>query len=81
MDGQVRETQLFNLKENPNELIIEHHSKEVVKKTGNQPNKKQINLAKLSRYSEKLVEMEELLLKEMVRLEDPYRFWDQPKLD
>jgi arylsulfatase A-like enzyme len=81
MDGQVRETQLFNLKENPNELIIEHHSKEVVKKTGNQPNKKQINLAKLSRYSVKLVEMEELLLKEMVRLEDPYRFWDQPKLD
>lgn len=81
MDGQVRETQLFNLKENPNELIIEHHSKEVIQKTGNQPKKNQINLAKLSSYSKKLVEMEGLLLKEMVRLEDPYRFWDQPKLD
>ena len=81
LDGQVRETQLFNLKENPDELVIEHHSKEVIQKTGNQPKKNQINLANLSSYSKKLVEMEELLLKEMVRLEDPYRFWDQPKLD
>ena len=33
LDGKVRETQLFNLKSNPNELLIEHHAKEVVAKT------------------------------------------------
>jgi choline-sulfatase len=78
LDGQVRETQLFNLKDNPNELLIEHHAHEVIKKTGNQPHKHQINLAKQSRYSQKLAEMEALLLSEMKRLGDPYRFWDQP---
>jgi hypothetical protein len=78
LNGEVRKTQLFNLKNNPNELLLEHHKKEVVKKTNNQPHKNQVNLATLPRYAEKLAEMESLLLKEMIRLGDPYRLWDQP---
>ncbi|MFR9622998.1 MAG: sulfatase-like hydrolase/transferase, partial [Rikenellaceae bacterium] len=77
MDGEVRETQLFNLKDNPEELMIEHHAKEVVSATGNKPKKRQIDLAEDSRYSKKLQEMEALLLKEMVKQGDPYRLWNQ----
>ena len=59
----VNETQLFNLAENPDELLPEHGKP---------------NLAKDPRHSEKLKEMQALLLSEMRRLEDPYRFSDQP---
>ena len=79
MDGTVRKTQLFNLKENPEELLSEHHHKDVVAKTGYTPSKNQVNLAGNSKYAKKLKEMESLLLMEMRRLEDPYRLWDQPK--
>ena len=78
MDGTVRRTQLFNLKENPHELLIEHQAKDVIDKTGNSPRKKQVNLAVNPQYKDELKEMEELLLSEMKRLNDPYRFWDQP---
>ncbi len=78
LNGEVRKTQLFNLKNNPNELLLEHHKNEVVQKTNNQPSKNQVNLAALPKYAEKLAEMESLLLKEMIRLGDPYRLWDQP---
>ena len=78
LNGEVRKTQLFNLKNNPNELLLEHHKNEVVEKTNNQPSKNQVNLAALPKYAEKLAEMESLLLKEMIRLGDPYRLWDQP---
>lgn len=78
LNGEVRKTQLFNLKNNPNELLLEHHKKEVVEKTSNQPHENQVNLAALPKYAEKLAEMESLLLKEMIRLGDPYRLWDQP---
>ncbi len=37
LEGQVREQQLFNLSENPHELLIEHHALEVVRQTGNRP--------------------------------------------
>jgi arylsulfatase A-like enzyme len=78
MEGAVRETQLFNLKENPEELLSEHQTKDVIAKTGNTPMKNQVNLAGNPKYAKKLKEMESLLLKEMIRLQDPYRFWDQP---
>lgn len=68
LDGEVQETQLFNLAENPNEFLAEH------KKT----NAQQTNLAGDPRYADKLAEMEELLLQEMRRLDDPYRLWNQP---
>ena len=34
MNGAVRETQLFNLKENPDELLAEHHDPKVTALTG-----------------------------------------------
>ncbi len=68
MDGEVRETQLFNLAKNPNELLPEH----------GQEGKMLTNLAINPKYADKLAEMEALLLEEMRRLDDPYRLWNQP---
>ncbi len=79
MDGSVRQTQLFNLKENPDELLIQHHTKEVIAKTGNVPDPHQLNLADDERYAAKRKELEERLLAEMKRLGDPHRLWDQPE--
>ncbi len=78
LDGKVRETQLFNLRENPEEYLIQHHAPAVVALTGHQPTPGQVNLAGDPRYAAKLKEMEALLLAEMRRLDDPYRLWNQP---
>jgi arylsulfatase A-like enzyme len=77
LDGAVRETQLFNLKDNPNELLEQHQTPEVVALTGNQPRREQVNLADDPRYAGIRKEMEALLLAEQERLDDPYRLWDQ----
>lgn len=77
MDGQVRQTQLFNLAANPHEFLIEHHAPPVVALTGHKPEKHQVNLADDPRFAAKRREMEALLLAEMKRLDDPYRLWDQ----
>jgi choline-sulfatase len=79
LDGKVRETQLFNLAENPEELIDEHHDPRVVALTGNRPAKNQRNLASDSQYAKQLAEMESLLLAEQRRLDDPYRLSNQPR--
>jgi choline-sulfatase len=81
LDGKVRETQLFNLKENPNELIKEHHAPEVIALTGNKPRPNQVNLANDPRYAKKRKELEALLLAQQKSLGDPYRLWDQPTGD
>ncbi|MEO2047763.1 MAG: sulfatase-like hydrolase/transferase [Pirellulales bacterium] len=78
MDGKVRKTQLFNLKDNPDELLVQHHDLQVTKLTANRPEIHQINLADDPQNADKLAEMEALLLSEMRRLNDPYRLWDQP---
>lgn len=78
MDGAVRETQLFNLKENPNEFLTEHHDAKVTALTGATPAKHQVNLATDPQHAAKLAEMEALLLAEMRRLHDPWRLWNQP---
>ena len=78
LDGKVRQTQLFNLAENPDELLKEHHDPAVIELTGNKPKPNQVNLADDPKYAEKLKEMEALLLSEQKRLNDPYRLWDQP---
>ncbi len=78
LDGTVRETQLFNLAENPDELLKQHHDPAVVELTGNQPKPNQLNLASDPKYADKLKEMEALLLAEQRRLDDPYRLWNQP---
>lgn len=70
MDGAIRKTQLFNLKENPNEYLPEHL------KTGEM----ETNLADNPKYSEKLEEMEQVLLEQMIAHNDPYRMWNQPKI-
>jgi arylsulfatase A-like enzyme len=62
-DRGVNETQLFNLADNPDEQLPEH----------GRP-----NLARDPAYAAKLAEMQALLLAEMRRLEDPWRFSDQP---
>lgn len=67
MDGAVRETQLFNLAENPHEFLAEHAKKHPL----------QTNLAHDPRFAEQRQELESLLLAEMRRLDDPYRSWDQ----
>ena len=77
LDGQVRETQLFNLEENPNEFLVEHHNPAVIEMTGFTPEAHQVNLAADPAYAEKLEEMEALLLAEMRSWGDPYRLWNQ----
>ncbi|MCO8123099.1 alpha-L-fucosidase [Stieleria sp. TO1_6] len=76
-DG-VSETQLFNLAENPEELLAEHHDPKVIALTGYTPNPKQINLASDPAYAGKLKEMEQILLDEMRDHFDPYRLSGQP---
>ena len=78
LDGKVRETQLFNLAENPEEFLEQHQDPAVVALTGNRPARNQRNLAGDPRHAAKLAEMEALLLGEMRRLDDPYRLWNQP---
>ncbi len=74
MDGQVQERQLFNLEENPNEFIAEHHRDAVVGLTGSRPDSRQTNLALDSKYAGKLAEMEALLIEQMKLLDDAYPF-------
>ncbi|MEX2188195.1 MAG: sulfatase-like hydrolase/transferase [Pirellulales bacterium] len=78
LDGKVRETQIFDLADNPDELLEQHAAADVVGLTGNSPKENQRNLAGDPRYADKLKEMEALLLAEMRRLDDPHRLWDQP---
>lgn len=78
LDGKVRQTQLFNLAENPHEFLAEHHDPAVVALTGQTPTANQRNLADDPQFAPKRKEMEALLLAEMQRLDDPFRFWDQP---
>ncbi len=78
MDGTVRETQLFNLADNPDEFTPEHHDPAVIALTGVTPSAEQTDLAEDPRYADKLAEMEALLLEEMRRLHDPYRLWNLP---
>lgn len=79
LEGKVRQTQLFNLTENPYELLEEHQATEVVRLTRNTPKHEQRNLAGDPRYAGKQKELEALLLAEMKRLDDPGRFWDQKR--
>lgn len=77
LDGTVRETQLFNLTENPNEYLEEHHAADVIATTGHKPAPNQIDLAEDPRFAEKRAHLEALLAAEMKRLDDPFTLWDQ----
>jgi len=77
-DGQSRHVQLFNLADNPEEFLVEHRDPKVTALTGVSPAKHQVNLAGDPGHAAKLKEMQDLLLAEMRRLEDPWRLWNQP---
>ena len=79
LKGAVQETQLFNLAENPNEFVAQHHDPAVSSLTGITPAAGQTNLATDPKHAAKLAEMEALLLSEMRRLDDPWRLWNQNK--
>ena len=72
-------TQLFNLRENPAELLAEHHDPAVTAVSRTAPAPHQKNLADDPAHAEKRRELEALLLAEMQRLHDPSRFSDQPR--
>jgi choline-sulfatase len=78
LNGQVRENQLFNLRENPEEFLLEHHDPAVTRLTGVTPKRHQLNLAGDPKHAAKLAQMQALLLVEMRRLDDPWRFWNHP---
>jgi len=71
---------LFNLKDNPDELLIEHHDSMIVKLTGNHPEPFQKNLADDPGYADKLMEMELLLLDKQFEFNDPFLMWNQKDL-
>ena len=77
LEGDVRETQLFNLEENPHEFLTEHQAATIAKLTGSKPGENQRDLAEDPAFAEKLKEMEALLAEEMKRLGDPHPLWDQ----
>lgn len=77
LDGYVQRTQLFNLSGNPQELLPVHHNGTVIRATGHRPQRHETSLAHDPRFAEVRAELEALLLEEMVRLDDPYRLWDQ----
>jgi len=77
-DGRVRRHQLFNLADNPHELLAEHHDPRIIARTGAAPARHQVDLADDPAHAARLKEMQDLLLAEMRRLEDPWRLWNQP---
>ncbi|QGJ68886.1 Choline-sulfatase [Planctomycetales bacterium 10988] len=72
LDGKVRETQLFNLNDNPSEFLSQHHRKRVKSFLGIDPTEEQVDLAEDESYAAKKKELQALLKQEMQRLDDPY---------
>jgi choline-sulfatase len=70
-------TQLFNLAENPQEFLAEHHDPAVTRLSQTAPNAGQRNLADDPAHAARRAEMEVLLDAEMRRHDDPFRFSDQ----
>ena len=70
-------TQLFNLAENPHELLAEHHDPAVAGLLPAAPLAHQKNLAADAAHAARRAELEALLVAEMARHDDPFRFSDQ----
>lgn len=73
LDGKVRQTQLFNLQDNPQEFLVEHHDLELKTRLGIDPQANQVNLANDPQYGEKLEQMRKLLVEQMTNWGDPYQ--------
>ena len=71
-------TQLFNLRENPHELLAEHQGATVRDVLPQRPRRDQRNLAEDPEHLVQRAALEAVLLAEMQRHDDPYRFSDQP---
>ncbi len=67
----VHQIQLFNLRDNPEEFLPEHHLAETIAFTGSTPAPHQTNLATDPAHATTLQEMQALLQEEMRRLNDP----------
>lgn len=76
LEGHVRETQLFNLAENPKEFLDEHRLPEVAELLHHTPQPAQTDLAEIAEYAAKRMELKMLLEREMERLGDPYTLQD-----
>jgi choline-sulfatase len=76
LDGTVRETQMFNLNDNPKEFLVEHHADEVATLLKHRPSETQIDLAEVSDHADMRSKLETLLKREMNRLDDPYTLQD-----
>jgi hypothetical protein len=72
LDGEIRETQMFNLNENPNEFLTGHHVEKLMQLLNITPTDQQIDLAERPEFASKRKELETLLKSEMERLGDPY---------
>ena len=68
----VRETQMFNLNDNPNEFIPEHHDANLQSKLGINPKPLQTDLAEHPDYQKQKSALSALLAAEMKQLGDPY---------
>jgi arylsulfatase A-like enzyme len=70
-------TQLFNLSDNPHELLAEHHDPAVAALLPQGPRPTQKNLADDPAHAATRAELEAVLAAEMRRHDDPFRFSDQ----
>lgn len=78
LDGKVQETQLFNLADNPNELLAEHGQPDLVEATGHRPERHQRNLADDPSYADVRARLESRLVAEQQRLGDPHHLATLP---
>ncbi|MCD6339356.1 MAG: sulfatase-like hydrolase/transferase [Verrucomicrobia bacterium] len=76
LEGKVRRTQLFNLRENPLEFLPEHYAPALRQLLAIAPKPWQTDLADNPRFAAKRKELEALLRREMKRFGDPYTLAD-----
>lgn len=72
LEGEVRQTQMFNVIENPHEFLPEHHQPQIKALLKIDPEAHQTNLADLPAHADRRKQLEQLLKREMKRLGDPY---------
>jgi len=72
LDGAVRKTQLFDLRNNPREFLEEHHAPALKTLLEIDPTAEQVNLADHASAAARLRELQQLLASRMRRLGDPY---------